>query len=133
QPYGSSAGLAPLSADEAAVLGKSEGDRVPIKLKNSASEIVARGVHAVQGGGRSLLVDSKGNTIKDLGVATPIATINAQMNAPAQITPQMKNAVDMVGNGKVDLQTALEPFRRLPGASEAFLSDLEQVYRKCRH
>lgn len=122
------AGFAPLGAQEAAILGKQAGDMVPLKLKNTASEIAQRGVRAVQANGRSLLVDSQGNTIKDMGVATPLATINAQMNAPAQVTPQMQNAVDMVGNGRVDLATALAPFRRFPGASEAFLGDLAARY-----
>src|SRR5260370_329036 len=52
-----------------------------------------------------------------------MAVINAQQQ-PTPVTPEMKNAVDMVGNGKVDLATALAPFRRFPGASESFLSDL---------
>lgn len=37
------AGFAPLTADEARVLGKQPGDRVPIKLKNTANEISVRG------------------------------------------------------------------------------------------
>jgi hypothetical protein len=128
QPFGNSSALAPLSAQEAAVLGKQQGDRVPLKLKNTASEIVDRGIKSVSAGGRQLLVDAQGRTIKDLGQATPMAVINAQMNATAPVTPQMRNAVDMVGAGKIDLPTALAPFRRFPGASESFLSDLEQRY-----
>ena len=34
----------------------------------------------------------------------------------------------MVGGGRVDLATALAPFRRFPGASESFLSDLNSRY-----
>lgn len=41
-------GFAPLSADEAAVLGKQPGDRVPLKLKNTANEIAMRGITNVQ-------------------------------------------------------------------------------------
>lgn len=37
------AGLAPLFPEEAAVLGKQPGERVPLKLKNTANEIVNRG------------------------------------------------------------------------------------------
>lgn len=39
----SQAGLAPLSAPEAEILGKNEGDKVPLKLKNTANEILNRG------------------------------------------------------------------------------------------
>jgi len=46
QPVSSAAG-APLSAEEAKVLGKQEGERVPLKLKNTASEIAARGITTV--------------------------------------------------------------------------------------
>jgi hypothetical protein len=42
QPVNSSA-IAPLDADEAAVLGKQPGERVPLKLKNTANEIATRG------------------------------------------------------------------------------------------
>ena len=42
QPVNSAA-TAPLSAQEAQVLGKQPGERVPLKLKNTASEIAARG------------------------------------------------------------------------------------------
>lgn len=38
------AGFAPLTADEARVLGKQPGDRVPLKLKNIANEIAMRGI-----------------------------------------------------------------------------------------
>lgn len=43
----SSAGLAPLTDEEAQVLGKQPGDRVPLKLKNTANEIVNRGYTTV--------------------------------------------------------------------------------------
>jgi len=46
QPVNPSA-LAPLTAEEATVLGKQAGDRVPVKLKNTASEIAARGLTTV--------------------------------------------------------------------------------------
>lgn len=42
QPVNQNA-LAPLSKEEAEVLGKQEGERVPLKLKNTASEILNRG------------------------------------------------------------------------------------------
>ncbi len=128
QPFGNSSALAPLSAQEAAVLGKQEGDRVPIKLKNTASEIVNRGIKSVSAGGRQLLVDGNGNTIKDLGQATPLVTMNAQMNPPSQITPEMQKAVDMVGKNQMDLQTALMNYRRFPGQSQAFLGALADNY-----
>jgi hypothetical protein len=47
KPFGNSSALAPLTAEEATVLGKEEGDRVPLKLKNVASEIAARGLTTV--------------------------------------------------------------------------------------
>lgn len=43
QPVNPSA-FAPLTADEAKVLGKNPGDRVPLKLKNTANEIAMRGI-----------------------------------------------------------------------------------------
>ena len=39
----SAAGLVPLTDEEASVLGKQPGDRVPLKLANTASEIAGRG------------------------------------------------------------------------------------------
>jgi hypothetical protein len=43
----SNAAAAPLTAEEAQVLGKQEGERVPLKLKNTANEIVNRGYTTV--------------------------------------------------------------------------------------
>jgi len=85
-------GMAPLSADEAAILGKQAGDTVPLKLKNTANEMVNRGIRTVQAGGRSLLVDGKGNTIKDMGAATPVVVNNLQ-NAGATGTPGNPSAI----------------------------------------
>jgi hypothetical protein len=121
-------GFAPLSAQEAQILGKNEGDRVPLKVKNSANEMVNRGIKSVSAGGRQLLVDGQGRTIKDLGQATPLVTMNAQLNAPSQIPPQMQKAVDMVGKNQVDLPTAMAPFRRFPGQAEAFLGAVHDQY-----
>lgn len=43
----SDVGFAPLTADEARVLGKKEGERVPLKTKNTANEIAMRGITTV--------------------------------------------------------------------------------------
>jgi hypothetical protein len=66
----------PLTEQEAAVLGKNKCDKVPLKLKDKANEIMNRGIRSVQANGRSLLVDGQGNTIKDLGTATPVVVNN---------------------------------------------------------
>lgn len=76
-----SAGFAPLSPEEAAILGKQPGEQVPLKLKNTANEMVNRGIRTVNAGGRSLLVDSKGNTIKDMGAASNVVSFNLQNTA----------------------------------------------------
>src|SRR5579864_1352618 len=77
-PVTGGAGLAPLTAEEASVLGKQPGERVPLKLKNTANEIMNRGIRSVQANGRSLLVDNQGNTVKDMGASTPVVTMNMQ-------------------------------------------------------
>lgn len=65
-------GMAILDPGSAAVLGKNPGDKVPLKLALQAKQFVDAGVKTVQAGGRSLLVDSSGKTIKDLGASTPV-------------------------------------------------------------
>ena len=88
----STAGLAPLSADEAAILGKQPGDTVPLKLANTANEMVNRGIRSVQANGRSLLVDGQGKTIKDMGTGPAVTTFNLQ-NAGATGTPGQPSAI----------------------------------------
>jgi hypothetical protein len=85
-------GMAPLSPEEAAILGKQPGDTVPLKLKNTANEMVNRGVRTVQANGRSLLVDGKGNTIKDMGASSSMTTFNLQ-NAGATGTGGQPSAL----------------------------------------
>jgi hypothetical protein len=118
---------APLDADEAALLGKQAGDRVPVAIKNTANEMKNRGFHAIQANGRSLVVDSRGNTVQDKGAATPLVLQQNQMQ-PGQITPDMQRAIDLVGSNKVDLQTALGNFRRFPGQAMSFLGALSDQY-----
>jgi hypothetical protein len=84
-PVTGDAGLAPLSADEAAILGKQEGDRVPLKLKNTANEMLNRGIRTTTANGRSLLIDNKGNVIKDMGMATPAFTIQQGITGAGMI------------------------------------------------
>jgi hypothetical protein len=112
----SNAGYAPLSAQEAQILGKQPGDNVPLKIKNSANEMVNRGIRPVQAGGRSLLVDNQGNTIKDMGQATPlvVANYNNPFSQPGAfpvgtgddvlkgLTPQQQTLVKGVANYTVD-------------------------------
>lgn len=76
KPVAGELGMAPLTEAEAAVMGKQPGDRVPLKLKNQASEIANR-VHFTTANGRAVVADAQGNIIKDMGVATPMAVINA--------------------------------------------------------
>jgi hypothetical protein len=117
----SDSATAPLDANEAAVLGKQPGEKVPLKLKNTASEIVNRGVHLVQANGRSLMADSRGNVIKDMGTANPIVLNQIQQGgfagtskvpegvtgeaALAYLDPNTAAAVRMIGDGKGDFQT----------------------------
>jgi hypothetical protein len=70
--------LAPLGPGEAEVLGKKPGDMVPLKLKNTANEIVNRGIHVTSANGRQIMVDGQGNTIKDLGTAPAVVNFNMQ-------------------------------------------------------
>lgn len=113
-----------LDVPTAQVLGKQPGDRVPIDVAKAGKDLVDQGLSYTQANGHNWLVDKQGNKLKDMGVATPMAIINAQMNAPAQVTPEMSAAAGRVAAGKIDLATALAPFRRFPGQSEAFLNEV---------
>lgn len=96
KPVAGDAGQAPLSADEAPIVGKQVGDKVPLKIKNMANEMFNRGVRSVSANGRSLLVDNKGNTIKDMGVATPMAVIdktNPMADSPTSPAPSADGTI----------------------------------------
>lgn len=80
-------GMAILDAASAAVIGKQPGDKVPMKIALQAKQFVDAGVKPVQAGGRSLLVDSSGRKIADLGTATPVVVNN--MNNPFANTPDI--------------------------------------------
>lgn len=127
------AGMAPLSPEEAQALGKQPGERVPLKLKNTANEIVNRGIRSVAANGRQLLVDNKGNTIKDMGQATPMAVINAQMAGPgttptgALSDPNMEKVAQAVAAGQEDMATALRPYIRFPGKANALEARALQI------
>src|SRR5579864_8484686 len=128
-PVTGGAGLAPLTAEEASVLGKQPGQQVPLKLKNTANEIMNRGIRSVQANGRSLLVDNQGNTVKDMGAATPLVVMQNQLGAAGNPnSPEFQATVDAVGQGHMDLQTAVGRMGRFPGASFALMGAIEQKY-----
>lgn len=133
QPVAGGAALAPLTDQEAAILGKQPGEKVPLKLKNTANEMVNRGIKTVQANGRSLLIDNQGHTIKDMGAATPMAVINAQMSGPATnqngslADPNMERIAQAVAAGQEDMPTALRPYIRFPGKANALESRVLQI------
>jgi hypothetical protein len=98
----------PLTEQEAAVLGKNKGDKVPLKLKDKANEIMNRGIRSVQANGRSLLVDGQGNTIKDLGAATPVVVNNIQnQGAAADQNGNPSEIAKAIANGQMAWKDAV--------------------------
>lgn len=69
----SSGGVAPLTTEEAQVLGKQPGDRVPLKVKNTANEIVQRGISVVPGANDAFLLNKGTGQKTPLGVGSPRA------------------------------------------------------------
>jgi len=105
-------GLAPLSAEEAAVLGKQEGDRVPLKLKNTANEIVSRGLGTVAGANDTFVVNKGTGQTTPLGIGSPRA-IFAPANRIIQVADpdhpgqtKFVTAGDAVKNGYAGPQSA---------------------------
>lgn len=99
QPVNSSA-LAPLSAEEAQVLGKNEGDRVPVKLKNTANEIVNRGYTTVnteegvfekQRGNPTMT--RLGNNPREISLDTPVGALDNTTGKQVMVTKK-----DIVAN-----------------------------------
>jgi hypothetical protein len=97
----SSAAAAPLTAEEANVLGKNEGDRVPLKLKNTANEIVNRGYTTVnteqgvyehkrgtEGPGQRL-----GNNPREISLDTPVGALDNSTGKQVMVTKK-----DIIGN-----------------------------------
>jgi hypothetical protein len=97
----SSAAAAPLSAEEANVLGKNEGDRVPLRLKNTANEIVNRGYTTVNteqgvyehkrgtaGPGQRL-----GNNPREISLDTPTGALDSTTGKQVMVTKK-----DIVNN-----------------------------------
>lgn len=80
----SPAGLAPLGPEQAAVLGKKPGDLVPLKLKNTADEIVQRGYTVVAGANDAYLLNKGTGQKTPLGVGSPRA-IFAPQNRIVQV------------------------------------------------
>lgn len=118
--------LAPLGPDEAAILGKQPGDKVPLKLKNTANEILNRGIRSVQANGRSLLVDGQGNTIKDLGTATPVVVNNIQnQGAAADQNGNPSEIAKAIASGQMAWKDAIS--MRTPMAVKNAI--LAQVYK----
>jgi hypothetical protein len=100
QPFGNSTGIAPLTAEEARVLGKEEGDRVPVKLKNVASEIAARGLTTVNTEEgvfeRNRITGTNtrlGNNPREISLDTPVGALDNSTGKQVMVTRK-----DIIGN-----------------------------------
>jgi len=100
KPYGNASGLAPLTAEEAKVLGKEEGDRVPLKLKNTASEIAARGLTTVNTEegvferNRITRTNTRlGNNPREITLDTPVGALDNSTGKQVMVTKK-----DIIGN-----------------------------------
>jgi len=96
----SSAASAPLSAEEANVLGKNEGDRVPLKLKNTANEIVNRGfttVNTEQGvyerNRGTGTMTRLGNNPREISLDTPVGALDSTTGKQVMVTKK-----DIIGS-----------------------------------
>lgn len=94
QPVNQNA-LAPLSKEEADVLGKQEGERVPLKLKNTANEIVNRGyttVNTEEGvfehkrGGGAADMTRLGNNPREITLDTPVGALDSTTGKQVMVT-----------------------------------------------
>jgi hypothetical protein len=100
QPYGNSTGIAPLTAEEATVLGKQPGERVPIRLKNTASEIAARGLTTVNTEEgvfeRNRITGTNtrlGNNPREISLDTPVGALDNSTGKQVMVTRK-----DIIGN-----------------------------------
>jgi len=99
QPVNPSA-AAPLTSEEATVLGKQPGERVPIKLKNTASEIAARGYTTVNTEEgvfeRNRITGTNtrlGNNPRDITLDTPVGALDSSTGKQVMVTKK-----DIIGN-----------------------------------
>jgi len=96
----SDAAAAPLTAEEAQVLGKQPGERVPVKLKNTANEIVNRGFATVnteegvyernRGTGQMTRL---GNNPREITLDTPVGALDNTTGKQVMVTKK-----DIIGN-----------------------------------
>jgi hypothetical protein len=119
----SSAAAAPLTAEEADVLGKNEGDSVPLKLKNTANEIVNRGYTTVnieqgvyehkrgtEGPGQRL-----GNNPREISLDTPVGALDNTTGKQVMVTKK-----DIIGN----------PGRYAPTSSDVSTPVIKQTLKE---
>lgn len=128
------AGQATLSAAEADALGGAgaghqEGERVSLKIKNTANELANRGIHTVTANGHVYSVNNQMEKLHDWGTATPVVTMGMQLGPAANPNSQeFQDAVDFVGSTNGDLQSILSRFGRNSGAAISFVSQLRRKY-----
>lgn len=127
----------PLDAQSAAISGVPVGTKVPLETATKVKALADAGVKSVQAGGRSLLVDSSGKKIADLGAATPVVVNNlsnpmagAKGDATATgdevlkgLTPAQATNIKKVSNYEVDPNSLMSA--RSPGKF-AFMAKVSQ-------
>jgi hypothetical protein len=121
--------MVPADEDMAGIAHVPIGTPLPLQTAHTLKGMATQGITSVSANGRQLLVDKSGKTIKDLGTATPVVVMNNQLGAAGNSQSQEFQAVvDAVGNGKMDLQTALGKMGRFPGAAFSLMAEVEKKY-----
>lgn len=108
QPINPSA-LAPLTAEEAQVLGKQPGDRVPLKLKNTASEIAVRGLTTVNTEEGVYERNRNTGTMTRLGANPRMVFAPEQRIVPAAADPNNPGALTYMRAGQAMASGAQAP------------------------
>lgn len=115
----SNAGFAPLTAEEAQVLGKQEGDRVPLKVKNTANEIVSRGLGTVSGTNDTYVVNKGTNQTTPLHIGSPRAIFAPENRiVPGAADPNNPGALTYMRAGTAMNTGALAPGAAAVGAAK---------------
>lgn len=116
----SGVGFAPLTEEEADVLGKQPGERVPLKVKNTANEIVQRGLSTVAGTNDTFLLNKGTGEKRPLGIGSPRAIFAPENRiVPGAADPNNPGALTYMRAGQAMQTGALAPGAAAVGAAKA--------------
>jgi len=126
QPVQGAGQFVPADAQMAKIANVPVGTQLPIATAKTLKSMANEGIHPVQAGGRSKLVDNTGKTVADLGAANSVVSFNMQNSGATGQGGQPSAIAQAIASGEMKWQDAVSA-RTPMSVKQAILKEVKGI------